>query len=82
QSQQETFSPQVLSELSPQRCVTSSVEAAGLGASESAAALGASESTAALGAREPAVALGARATPATSPSSAEALDTFILDSSA
>ncbi|CAI7801602.1 unnamed protein product [Closterium sp. NIES-54] len=51
QSEQETFSPQVLSELFPQRCVTSSVEAAALGASESAAALGASESAAALGAR-------------------------------
>ncbi|CAI7864143.1 unnamed protein product [Closterium sp. NIES-53] len=65
QSQQETFSPQVLSELFPQRCVTGSVEAAALGASESAAALGASESAAALGARESAVALGARVSPAT-----------------
>ncbi|CAI7916873.1 unnamed protein product [Closterium sp. NIES-54] len=52
QSQQETFSPQVLSELFPQRCVTGSVEAAALGASESVAALGASESAAALGASE------------------------------
>ncbi|CAI7777788.1 unnamed protein product [Closterium sp. NIES-54] len=64
QSQQETFSPQVLSELFPQRCVTSFVEAAALGASESAAPLGASEYAAAL---------GARASPATCPSSAEAL---------
>ncbi|CAI7797191.1 unnamed protein product [Closterium sp. NIES-54] len=82
QSQQETFSPQVLSELFPQRCVTGSVEAAALGASESAAALGASESAAALGARESAVALGARVSPATGPSSAEALHTFTLDSGA
>ncbi|CAI7802971.1 unnamed protein product [Closterium sp. NIES-53] len=73
QSEQETFSPQVLSELFPQRCVTSSVEAAALGASESAAALGASESAAAL---------GARASPASGPSSAEALHTFTLDSGA
>ncbi|CAI7915579.1 unnamed protein product, partial [Closterium sp. NIES-54] len=73
QSQQETFSPQVLSELFPQRCVTGSVEGVALGASESAAALGASESAAAL---------GARASPATSPSSAEALHTFTLDSGA
>ncbi|CAI7910500.1 unnamed protein product [Closterium sp. NIES-54] len=50
QIQQETFSPQVLIELFPQRCVTGSVEVAALGASESAAALGASESAAALGA--------------------------------
>ncbi|CAI7885189.1 unnamed protein product, partial [Closterium sp. NIES-53] len=41
QSQQETFSPQVLSELLPQRCVTGSVESTALGASESAASLGA-----------------------------------------
>ncbi|CAI7915503.1 unnamed protein product [Closterium sp. NIES-54] len=59
QIQQETFSPHVLSELVPKRCVTGSVEAAALGASESAAALGASESTAALGASESAAALGA-----------------------
>ncbi|CAI7883174.1 unnamed protein product [Closterium sp. NIES-54] len=59
QSQQKTFSPQVLSELVPQRCVTISVEAAALGASECAAALCASESTAALGASESATALGA-----------------------
>ncbi|CAI7852473.1 unnamed protein product [Closterium sp. NIES-54] len=95
-----TFSPQVLSELVPQRCVTGSVEAAALGASESAAALGASESAAALGASESvaalgasestaapnasesAAALGARASPATGPSSAEALHTFTLDSGA
>ncbi|CAI7859110.1 unnamed protein product [Closterium sp. NIES-53] len=100
QSQQEIFSPQVLSELFPQRCVTGSVKAAALGASESAAALGASESAAALGASESTAALGAsespaalgasesaaasgaRASPATSPSSAEALHTFILDSGA
>ncbi|CAI7879207.1 unnamed protein product, partial [Closterium sp. NIES-54] len=82
QSQQETFSPQVLSELFPQRCVTGSVEAAALGASEFAAALGASESAAALGAKESAAALGARASPATGPSSAEALHTFTLDSGA
>ncbi|CAI7898830.1 unnamed protein product [Closterium sp. NIES-54] len=50
-SQQETFSPQLLSELVSQRFVPSSVEAAALGASESAAAPGASESAAALGAR-------------------------------
>ncbi|CAI7918552.1 unnamed protein product [Closterium sp. NIES-54] len=80
QSQQETFSPQVLSELFPQRCVTGSVEAAALGASESASALGASDSAAALGASESAVALGARASPATGPSLAEALHTFTLDS--
>ncbi|CAI7831999.1 unnamed protein product [Closterium sp. NIES-54] len=65
QSQQETFSPQVLNELFPQRCVTGHVEAAALGASESAATLGASESAAALGASESAAALGARASPAT-----------------
>ncbi|CAI7895358.1 unnamed protein product [Closterium sp. NIES-53] len=82
QSQQATFSPQVVSELFPQRCVTSSVEAAALGASESAAALGASESAAALGPSESAAALGARASPATGPSSAEALHTFTLDSGA
>ncbi|CAI7917068.1 unnamed protein product [Closterium sp. NIES-54] len=73
QSQQETFSPQVLSELFPQRCVTGSVEAAALGASESAAALGACEFVAAS---------GARASPSTGPSSAEALHTFTLDSGA
>ncbi|CAI7931645.1 unnamed protein product [Closterium sp. NIES-54] len=82
QSQQEKFSPQVLSELYPQRCVTGSNEAAALGASESAAALGASESAATLGASESAAALGARASLATSPSSAEALHTFTLDSGA
>ncbi|CAI7883369.1 unnamed protein product [Closterium sp. NIES-54] len=82
QSQQETFSLQVLSELFPKRCVTSSVEAAALGASESAAALGASESAAALGASESTTALGARASPATGPSSVEALHTFTLDSGA
>ncbi|CAI7748007.1 unnamed protein product, partial [Closterium sp. NIES-53] len=81
-SQRETFSPQVLSELFPQRCVTGSVEAAALGASESAVALGASESAAALGAGESAAASGTRASPATGPSSAEALHTFTLDSSA
>ncbi|CAI7785158.1 unnamed protein product [Closterium sp. NIES-54] len=80
--QQETFSPQVLSELFPQRCVTGSVEAAALDASESAAALGACESAAALGESESAAALGARASPATGPSSAEALHTFTLDSGA
>ncbi|CAI7922568.1 unnamed protein product [Closterium sp. NIES-53] len=47
-----------------------------------AAALGASESAAALGASESAAALGARASPATGPSSAEALHTFTLDSGA
>ncbi|CAI7896379.1 unnamed protein product [Closterium sp. NIES-53] len=73
QSQQETFSPQVLSELFPQRCVTGSVEAAALGAIEYATALGANESAAAL---------GARASSATGPSSAEALHTFTLDSGA
>ncbi|CAI7841176.1 unnamed protein product, partial [Closterium sp. NIES-53] len=80
QSQQGTFSPLVLSELVPQRCVTGSVEAAALGASESAAALGASESAAALGASETAATLGARASPATGPSLAEALHTFTLES--
>ncbi|CAI7867994.1 unnamed protein product, partial [Closterium sp. NIES-53] len=50
------------------------------GASESVAALGASESAAALIASESAAALGARASPATGPSSAEALHTFTLDS--
>ncbi|CAI7890436.1 unnamed protein product [Closterium sp. NIES-53] len=45
QSQQETFSPQLLSELVSQRCVTGSVEAADLGASESVAALGVSVSS-------------------------------------
>ncbi|CAI7811216.1 unnamed protein product, partial [Closterium sp. NIES-53] len=79
QSQQETFSPQVLSELFPQRCVTGYVEASALGASESAAALGASESAAALGASESAAALGTRAT---GPSSAEAFHTFTLHSGA
>ncbi|CAI7858608.1 unnamed protein product [Closterium sp. NIES-54] len=82
QNQQETFSPQVLSEFFPQRCVIVSIEAAALGASESAAALGASESAAALGASESATKLGARASPATGPSSAEALHTFTLDSGA
>ncbi|CAI7735804.1 unnamed protein product [Closterium sp. NIES-53] len=82
QSQQETFSPQLLSELVSQRCVPNSVEAATLGASESAAALGASESAAALGASESAVAFGARASTATGPASAEALHTFTLDSGA
>ncbi|CAI7829972.1 unnamed protein product [Closterium sp. NIES-54] len=82
QSQHETFSLQVLSELFPERCVTGSVEVAALGASESAATLGASESATALGARESAAALGARASPATGPSSAEALHTFTLDSGA
>ncbi|CAI7825142.1 unnamed protein product [Closterium sp. NIES-54] len=82
QSRQETFSPQVLSELFPQRCVTGSVEAATPGASESAAALGASESAVALGASESAAALGARASPAIGPSSAKALHTFTLDSGA
>ncbi|CAI7845409.1 unnamed protein product, partial [Closterium sp. NIES-53] len=71
------------------RCVTGSVEAAALGASESAAPLGASESAAALGASdsatapdasESAAALGARASPAIGLSSAEALHTFTLDS--
>ncbi|CAI7752996.1 unnamed protein product [Closterium sp. NIES-54] len=56
--------------------------AAALGASEYAAALCASESAAALGASESAAALGARASPATGPSSAEALHTFTLDSGA
>ncbi|CAI7736034.1 unnamed protein product [Closterium sp. NIES-53] len=78
----ETFSPHVLSELFPQRCVTGSVKAAALGANESAAALGARESAAALGASEFATASGARASPATGPSSAEALHTFTLDSGA
>ncbi|CAI7851189.1 unnamed protein product, partial [Closterium sp. NIES-53] len=73
---------QELSELFPQRCVTGSVEAAALGASESNATLGASESAAALGASESAAALSARASPATGPSSAEALYTFTLDSGA
>ncbi|CAI7867350.1 unnamed protein product [Closterium sp. NIES-53] len=89
QIQQDTFSPQVLSELFPQRCVTGSVEAtaqgasesaAALGASESAAALGASESATALGASDSAAALGARASPARGPSSAEASHTYTLDS--
>ncbi|CAI7796627.1 unnamed protein product [Closterium sp. NIES-54] len=71
QSQLETFSPQVLSELFPQRCVTDSVEVVALRARESTAALGASESAATL---------GARASPTTGPSSAEALHTFTLDS--
>ncbi|CAI7785449.1 unnamed protein product, partial [Closterium sp. NIES-54] len=69
----------------PLRSFTSgffSETAAVLGASESAAALGASESAAALGASESAAALGARASPATGPSSAEALHTFTLDSGA
>ncbi|CAI7914044.1 unnamed protein product [Closterium sp. NIES-54] len=43
---------------------------------------GASESAAAIGASESAAALGARASPATGPSSAEALHTFTLDSGA
>ncbi|CAI7759937.1 unnamed protein product [Closterium sp. NIES-53] len=73
QSQQETFSPQLLSELVSQQCVTGSIEGAALGASESAAALGASESAAAL---------GAHASPASGPASVEALHTFTLDSDA
>ncbi|CAI7916344.1 unnamed protein product [Closterium sp. NIES-54] len=76
-------------ELVPQRCVTGFVEAAALGASESAAALGATESDATLGASESAAApyasesaaaLGAPASPATGPSSTEALHIFTLDS--
>ncbi|CAI7813736.1 unnamed protein product [Closterium sp. NIES-54] len=63
-SQQETFSPQLLSELVSQQCVTGSVEVVALGASEFAAALGASESAAAPDASESAAALGARASPA------------------
>ncbi|CAI7924053.1 unnamed protein product [Closterium sp. NIES-54] len=51
-----------------------------LGASESAATLGASEFAAAPDASESAAALGARASPATGPSSDEALHTFTLDS--
>ncbi|CAI7758960.1 unnamed protein product [Closterium sp. NIES-53] len=47
-----------------------------------AAALGASESAATLGASESAAALGAHASPATGPSSTEALHTFTLDSGA
>ncbi|CAI7841952.1 unnamed protein product, partial [Closterium sp. NIES-53] len=82
QSQQETFSPQMLRDLFPQRCVTGFVKAAALGASESAAALGDSESAAALGASESAAALGARVSPAIGPSSTEALHTFTLDSGA
>ncbi|CAI7737155.1 unnamed protein product [Closterium sp. NIES-54] len=87
----EELSPQVLSEFFPQRCVTGFVKAAALGASESPAALGANESAAALGANESAAALGAsesaaafgaRASPATGPSSTEALHTFTLDSGA
>ncbi|CAI7857937.1 unnamed protein product [Closterium sp. NIES-54] len=70
QSQQETFSPNVLSELVPQRCVTGSIEAAALGASESAAALAASESNATLGASESAAALGASES-ATAPDASE-----------
>ncbi|CAI7901153.1 unnamed protein product [Closterium sp. NIES-54] len=53
-----------------------------LSASESNATLGASEFAAALGASESAAALRARASPATGPSSAEALYTFTLDSGA
>ncbi|CAI7891306.1 unnamed protein product [Closterium sp. NIES-53] len=63
---------------SPRRCLS----AAALGASEYAAALGTSESAAAPDASESAVDLGARASPATGPSSAEALHTFTLDSGA
>ncbi|CAI7880703.1 unnamed protein product [Closterium sp. NIES-53] len=55
---------------------------AALGASESAAALCASDSAATPDASESAAALGARASPATGPSSAEALHTFTLDSGA
>ncbi|CAI7908957.1 unnamed protein product [Closterium sp. NIES-53] len=71
---------QVVDALVFYRFVTDSVEAAALGANESAAALGASESTTALGASESTAALGARASPATGPSSAEALHTFTLNS--
>ncbi|CAI7771588.1 unnamed protein product [Closterium sp. NIES-54] len=70
QSQQETFSPQLLSELFSQRCVPGSESAAELGASESAAAPDASDS---------ATALCAPAPPATGLASAEALHTFTLD---
>ncbi|CAI7784760.1 unnamed protein product [Closterium sp. NIES-54] len=59
-----------------------SESAAALSTSESAATLGASESAAAPDASESAAALGARASPATGPSSAEALHTFTLDSGA
>ncbi|CAI7896852.1 unnamed protein product [Closterium sp. NIES-54] len=79
QSQKETFSPQVLSEFFPLRCVTGSVEAAAIGASDSAAALGDSESATALGASESAAALGARASPATGPSSGLHLPTFLTN---
>ncbi|CAI7924452.1 unnamed protein product, partial [Closterium sp. NIES-53] len=72
QSQQETFSPQLLSELVSQRCVTGFVEAAALGASESAAALGASESAAAPGASESAAVLGASESAAASGASESA----------
>ncbi|CAI7803843.1 unnamed protein product [Closterium sp. NIES-53] len=82
QTQQKTFSPQLLSELFSQRCVPGSEEAATLGASEFVAALGASESAAASGARESAAALGARASTAKVPASAKALHTFTLDTSA
>ncbi|CAI7765237.1 unnamed protein product [Closterium sp. NIES-53] len=78
QSQKETFSPQVLSEFFPLRCVTGSVEAAAIGASDSAAALGDSESATALGASESAAALGARASPATGPSSVVARASTVL----
>ncbi|CAI7761341.1 unnamed protein product [Closterium sp. NIES-53] len=78
QSQQETFSPQLLSELFSQRCIPGSLEAVALGDSESAAALGASESAAVPGASESAAALGARASTSTDPASAEALHTFTL----
>ncbi|CAI7911529.1 unnamed protein product [Closterium sp. NIES-54] len=81
-SQLETFSPQVLSQLFPQRCVTSSIEAATPHASESAAALGAGDSAAALGANESTTCLGAHESPATCPSLTEALHTFTLDSRA
>ncbi|CAI7891204.1 unnamed protein product [Closterium sp. NIES-53] len=58
------------------------VRAAALGASASTAALGASESAGPLGASESAAALGARASPATGPSSADALHTYTLYSGA
>ncbi|CAI7771851.1 unnamed protein product [Closterium sp. NIES-54] len=64
------------------RCVTGSVKAAALGASASTAALGASKSAGPLGASESAAALGARASPATGPSSADALHTYTLYSGA
>ncbi|CAI7810520.1 unnamed protein product [Closterium sp. NIES-54] len=77
-----TFSLQRLRDCASKRCVPGYVETAALGSSEPAATPGASEPAATPGASESAAALGASASTATGPASAEALQTFTLDSGA